>query len=91
MTRLATILYEDQRGETKEFGPHALVVACVADRTQQDFWELRLRLDGRPMKGNAKVVQQAARVELIAPPGGDAARQRSDPESRRASQGHRRR
>jgi len=67
MKSLATILYEDQRGETKEFGPHTLVVACVADLTKQTFWELRDRFDGRPMKGDSRVLQQGAKVEMIAP------------------------
>jgi len=69
MSHLATILYEDEArgGETKEFGPHNLIVACVADRCGRTIWDLKQQIDGRPMKGCSKVIKESGNVELIAP------------------------
>jgi len=67
MRYLATILYEDHPRETKEFGPHNLVLACVADRTHQTIWQIKRLFDGRPMGGDSKVVKESSRVDIIAP------------------------
>jgi hypothetical protein len=54
---LATILYEDQRAPQKtRFGPHALVIACVADETGSDRWALEKRIEGIPKKGDSKLL-----------------------------------
>ena len=60
MKALATVLYEDQRApQGKRFGPHALVVACVADETGDDRWTLDRRIEGIPKKGDSKLLQAA--------------------------------
>jgi hypothetical protein len=50
-----TILYEDSARERSEFGPHALVTRCVADRLDCEPWALKDRLRGHAMNGNNKV------------------------------------
>ena len=53
----ATILYESSRDRgTKEFRPHELVCALVADGSGRDIWEIRKVLLGNPRKGATKVV-----------------------------------
>jgi hypothetical protein len=55
---LATVLYEDQRAPQKtRFGPHALVIACVADETGSDRWALEKRIEGIPKKGDSKLLR----------------------------------
>ncbi|WP_437682866.1 hypothetical protein [Sorangium sp. So ce131] len=61
MTPFAVMLYEDQRGPEKEFGLHNLVVACVADDAGEDFFALRRKLDGRPMKGVQNLLRSCRR------------------------------
>lgn len=72
MNAVVIILYEDQRGPTKEFGLHNLVTACVADHLGRTFQEHAFRqlLDGRPMKGIDKVPRSCrSEVPRIAPRG----------------------
>lgn len=56
------ILYEDQGGLRNQFGLHDLVVAMVNDQLDNDFWRLRSGAlkDGRPSKGNAKLLKRLA-------------------------------
>lgn len=72
MNAVVVILYEDQRGPTKEFGLHNLVTACVSDllgKTLQDH-TFRQLLDGRPMKGVDKVLRSCrSEVPRLAPQG----------------------
>lgn len=55
----ATVLYEDRAapGNPKEFGPHNLVLALVADALSRDFYSRAFResVTGLPMKSNGKV------------------------------------
>ncbi|MBI5482073.1 MAG: hypothetical protein HY906_24675 [Deltaproteobacteria bacterium] len=52
----ATVLYEDQRAaHERNFGPHVLVLACVADATGLGRWELRELIKGIPAKGNTRL------------------------------------
>ncbi|WP_224371946.1 hypothetical protein [Hyalangium versicolor] len=55
-----TLLYEDQGGIRKEFGLHNLVIAMVNDLLGNDFSRLKREAlkDGRPLKGNAKLLQE---------------------------------
>lgn len=57
MTGIAIILYEDERGPTKEFGLHHLVMACVADELDLDLYKAKEYADPRPMKGVNKLLQ----------------------------------
>jgi hypothetical protein len=56
---VATLLYEDQRGPTSQFGLHRLVTALVHDRVNGQRHLLEQALDGRPMKGDHKVIDSA--------------------------------
>lgn len=50
------ILYEDQRDDdVKGFGPHQLVVACVADALGCEPWALKGLLRDKAMKSNSKM------------------------------------
>jgi hypothetical protein len=50
------ILYEDSRaGDRPEYGPHDLVVQCVCDRLGCMPWQLRPKLEARPLNSNSKV------------------------------------
>ncbi|MBI5498107.1 MAG: hypothetical protein HY904_24100 [Deltaproteobacteria bacterium] len=52
------VLYEDQLGQqVTEFGPHVLLIQCVADLLEQSPHELKKRLVPRPMKGKEKVAR----------------------------------
>jgi hypothetical protein len=53
---VAVVLWEDQlRLDAKNFGPHQLTLACLADElgdaTQWDSWQLRRAIAGIPQKG----------------------------------------
>lgn len=61
MKSLAIILYEDQRGPTKEFALHDVVMACVADELGVTVVEARRMAEGRPMKGVSNVLQTCRR------------------------------
>jgi hypothetical protein len=53
-----TVLYEDALGAaTRNFGPHQLVLACVADALGdgRDHWTLRSEVKAVPKKGAPKV------------------------------------
>lgn len=72
MSAAAVILYEDASGPRKGFGPHELVLRCVADDyvAPQAFgssrhYTLSRRLDGRPMKGVDKVLNGCENIERI--------------------------
>lgn len=62
MTRYR-VFYEDQgASETKEFGAHLLLCACVADRVgTKTLWDLKLVLDGQPKKGDSKLLAACQR------------------------------
>jgi hypothetical protein len=64
------VLYEDSRGQTKDFGPHELLLALVADDTRADFWHLRGRVDGRPLRGIGNVVKAIKDLDRLSPSGG---------------------
>lgn len=54
---LVTILYEDSVGaHLKEFGPHNLVVQCVADKLGGDVWRLHRQLIPEPKNGVNKLL-----------------------------------
>ncbi len=54
--RRVSVLYEDEqaRGE-KNYGPHMLLLACVADREGIDRYALRSSIEGIPKKGDGKL------------------------------------
>ncbi len=62
MTRYR-VFYEDQAaGEIKEFGPHLLLCACVADRVEsRTLWQVRDLVDGQPKKGDSKLLAACKR------------------------------
>jgi hypothetical protein len=51
------ILYEDQRGPTRELGLHKLVEACVFDLVDGQRHLLARALDGRQSNGDAKLLR----------------------------------
>lgn len=54
--RLVTVLYEDAPdGPPRNFGPHALLLACIEDRTGEDRYALRDRVEPVPKKSNGNV------------------------------------
>lgn len=62
MTRYR-VFYEDQRAsETKEFGAHLLLCACVADRMgSKTQWDIQRVLDGQPKKSDSKLLAACKR------------------------------
>jgi hypothetical protein len=50
------ILYEDERGEIKDFPLHTLVCACVGDTLELDVHSIRPLLRAIPKKGNSKLL-----------------------------------
>lgn len=66
-SRVATVLYEDQSGQSlKDFYPHLFVLALVAEQSQKSVHDLRTRIDGVPKKGVNKLIADCARTERIA-------------------------
>lgn len=67
---MITIIWEDQRGvESKSFGPHELLLACVADATGRERWEIGKAVNSVPKKGNGNVVKALERdLEKLARP-----------------------
>lgn len=61
MTR-AMVYYEDQRavGGGATYGPHMLVMACVADETGGDAWALAKQVAPNPKKGDSKLLKAIA-------------------------------
>jgi len=57
MSRRATILYEDSLGRTsrKQYGPHELVAALLADATGLDRLDILGQLRPHPTNGNRKL------------------------------------
>ncbi len=57
--RVAILLYEDSRtgGPAKDFGPHSLVVACVADVLGVTVHSVFPRLQCVPKRGNVQVMR----------------------------------
>lgn len=56
------VFYEDQAaGPLRQFGPHQLLCACVADRVESTIWELCRRIDGQPKKGDNKLLTACER------------------------------
>lgn len=62
-----TVLYEDQDNSTgaKPFGLHELVKALVADELGQSIHDVKVRIIGLPLKGNARVLQGLRDTETI--------------------------
>jgi hypothetical protein len=62
MTRYR-VFYEDQGGvEVKQFGPHQLLCACVADCVATKMpWEVKNILDGQPKKSDSKLLEACKR------------------------------
>jgi hypothetical protein len=57
---LATILYEDQQGQTKEFGLHKFIVRCVCDEIglpSDQQYKIYGAVDARQMKGDSKLLK----------------------------------
>lgn len=53
---ITTVLWEDQLGgQTKSFGPHELLIACLEDRTGQPRTVLKHLVVSVPLKGNGNV------------------------------------
>jgi hypothetical protein len=53
-----TVLWEDQRGViTRGFGPHDLLVSCVADELRCARDAIKRHIDSVPKKGNRNVVK----------------------------------
>lgn len=50
------VLYEDRRGERKQFGLHELVVSCVADTLGTNRWVLQPQIRCLSLKGNSKLL-----------------------------------
>jgi hypothetical protein len=48
------VLYEDK--DRQCFGQHKLVVACVADDKNRDYWDVSTVVQGRGMGGNTKAL-----------------------------------
>jgi hypothetical protein len=69
--RIMTVLYEDQTSVTpKNYGPHMLLLACVADALGRDRWELREHVVAAPKKGDSKLRAALAQDgELLAKSG----------------------
>lgn len=55
MTRLV-VLYEDARAASGRFGPHELLLGCVADELGRSLHDLRREIDATPMNGVAKLL-----------------------------------
>jgi hypothetical protein len=56
MSTIVTVLYEDQSAaRPTNYGPHILLLACVADARGEELWSLRGRVDGIPKKGDTKL------------------------------------
>lgn len=56
MSAFITVLYEDQlAAKPTNYGPHILLLACVADACGDDRWTLQQRVRGIPKKGDAKL------------------------------------
>ncbi len=54
--RIVTILYEDQSSAApNDFGPHALLLAMLADDLGRSRWQLRNRFNAIPKNGNSKL------------------------------------
>lgn len=53
---IVTVLWEDQRAAGKGFGPHELLVSCLADELATEASTLKKRVRSHPKKGNAKVL-----------------------------------
>lgn len=69
---IITIIWEDQRNvEADGFGPHELLLACVADRLGYKHGQLSKRVYARPAKGNSNVLKRlktdGARLEKAGP------------------------
>jgi hypothetical protein len=59
--RRVRCFYEDDPGEqVKNFGPHALTLATIADRTGTPQWTLASQVEAVPKKGVAKLLKAVA-------------------------------
>ncbi len=56
---IVSVFYEDQRGhQVRDFGPHALLVQCLADRTGRSPNRIEGLVAAIPTKGNSKLLSQ---------------------------------
>jgi hypothetical protein len=56
MSRIVTVLYEDQCDvKPTNYGPHILLLACVADARGGDAWALRAWVKAIPKNGDSKL------------------------------------
>lgn len=61
---IITVLWEDQRSaRANRFGPHELLLACLADDLGRDRGALERRVESRPQKGNGSL-RKALKQEL---------------------------
>lgn len=67
MSARIAVLYEDKlaTSKPKNFGPHVLVLACVADQTQCERELLSRHVDGLPRKGVGKLLADCAMPLLL--------------------------
>lgn len=62
--RRVRCFYEDDPGEqVRNFGPHALALETLADRSGIDRWTLQARVEGIPKKGLTKVLKAVSLEE----------------------------
>jgi hypothetical protein len=57
-----TILYEDEAGDgaLRDFGPHELLLALIADETGRRIDDLKREVDAHPAKGASKLLVKCA-------------------------------
>jgi hypothetical protein len=53
----ALIMYEDQQAPIREFGLHKFVMSCAYDTVNGAWQMLELAVEGRPLKGNSKLLK----------------------------------
>lgn len=58
------VLYEDSalEGSIKNYGPHQLVLQCIADVSDVPAWELKRFITAHPANSNSKVQAECRRV-----------------------------
>jgi hypothetical protein len=57
----AIILYEDQQGANGQFGLHKFVMSCVFDAINGERHLIERRVEGRPLKGDSKLLESTRR------------------------------
>lgn len=51
-----TVLYEDKRGPTPEFGLHRFITACIIDEIDGDYHRVEQSLSAHQCKGDSKLL-----------------------------------